>query len=139
MLLYASVQIQRGEMRTITDSFLGAVLSAWLGIETRIWEKPFLTIFFFVLALGVQSVLLNVSIASNLKSELRIFLVVILLTLFSTSGLAFAKLEIIAGDQQIIFYYSILLGWLVIGLGAALVESNSQLFISSATPTDTNN
>jgi hypothetical protein len=110
-----------GKMRSLLDEFLGALLGAWLGVATQIWNKSPFAIFTFIAGLGLIALLLNI-VSAPLDRVIRIGAMLCLLFVAVGSGPLFLWMQVFTNLNQLWFYYIILAVWLIVGSVAVYLE-----------------
>jgi hypothetical protein len=101
-------------MRVLPDQFLGALLGAWLGISTQIWERPALEIVIFVA--GFVFIALFLGGTSNEYHDIVrwAFLIFLVLTVLLWVAMLYL-FNIFENANNTVFFFILLLGWLIIG------------------------
>ena len=111
-------------MKGLPSEFLGALFGAWIGVATRIWDRPWYEIVVFVLTIALIALFLSV-VTVPYAREIRWTAGVVLTLLALLSGLTFAffpGFEILM-PEQLVFYYVLLIVWLTIGLIGIRLET----------------
>jgi len=104
-------------MKSVSNEFLGALFGAWVGIVTELWKKPPYVIGTFILLIVVISLLLS-TLDSAKDNNIRWSFVVLMIILTAFSGVFFTFVPIfkIFGENQLTFYYILLISWLLVGI-----------------------